>query len=432
MRVFVGPLEVAGIGLGLVQGLREGGTAADLVCAYGHRYAYGDDVPPGWLARVWMRLGRWRVALPRRRLLAKASAFALQQIVGWFVLVWAMRRYDAFVFLYGETITNTRVELALLRAAGKRVVVVFVGSDSRPPYIDGGLFPADRPFDARAAQRATRRQQLKVARLERAATVCVNAPAAAHFHRRRFVNWFALGIPRHVPTSPAGAPGDATAAATVRLLHSPSLPVLKGTAQIRACVERLRAKGLDVDLVTIEGRPNAEVLQALRDCDLVLDQLYSDTPMAGFATEAASLGRPVLVGGYRAEGAARDLAGLPLPPSCFVPPERFEAVLEHLVRDRAAREALGAAAQAFVRAHWTPAATAQRLLRMLRGDVPQAWWCDPARVDYLHGCGLSESTAREHVRVLVERCGPAALQLDDKPALRQAFIDFAAGAAPSA
>ena len=48
------------------------------------------------------------------------------------------RRYDAFVFLYGETITNTGFELTLLRWLGKRTVVVFVGSDARPPYIDGG------------------------------------------------------------------------------------------------------------------------------------------------------------------------------------------------------------------------------------------------------------------------------------------------------
>jgi hypothetical protein len=258
-----------------------------------------------------------------------------------------------------------------------------------------------------------------VARLERSA-VCINAPATAHFHRQRFVNWFALGVPRALPPRiPRASPS------TTHLLHSPSHPVLKGTEQIRAMVQRLQRKGLPVELVTIQGRPNAEVLQAMHECDLVLDQLYSDTPMAGFASEGASLGRAVLVGGYRASAAARDQGGQPLPPTRFVLPESFEAELERLVRDASEREALGEAARAFMAEHWTHAAVGQRLACVLRGEVPEAWWCDPKQVDYLHGCGLSEATAQLRVRDLIDRCGVAALQLDDKPKLRDSFVAFA-------
>lgn len=421
MRVFIGPIEVAGLGLGWATGLRAIGVPADLVCAYPHPYAYSEHHLPWLIARIWIGLGRWRVALPRRRFLAKGFVILLQQMFGWCVLAWAISRYDAFIFLYGQTITNTRAELALLRAAGKRVVVVFVGSDARPPYIDGSLFPADRPFDADAAARAARHQKRKVAWLERGANVCINAPATAHFQQRRFVNWFAIGIPRTVATAPhATPPRD-----VLRLLHSPSHPVLKGTALIRNIVDRLNARGLASELNIMLGRPNAEVLEAMRDCDLVLDQLYSDTPMAGFATEGASQGCAVLVGGYRAAAITRDLRGLPVPPTRFVLPEEFEAELERLLRDTRERESLGATARAFVAKEWAHAAVAQRIARVLRGDVPDAWWCYPDQVDNLHGCGLSDTVAREHVRALLARCGAGALQLDDKPALRDAFVTFA-------
>lgn len=424
MRVFVGPLEVAGIGAGFVQGLRAHGASADLVCAYTHRFAYGMQAMPSRLVQWWTHWGTRRAALPASRPLAKAFAFALQHLLGWAVLAWAVPRYDAFVFLYGETITNTGLELTLLRWLGKRTVVVFVGSDARPPYIDGGWFPADRPFDPQAVQRATIRQQRKVTRLERQASLCVNALATAHFHRRRFVDWFALGIPR-AAQPPASPPNGAT----LRVLHSPSHPVLKGTAQIRAAVEGLRANGVAIELVTIEGRPNAEVMQALRDCDLAIDQLYSDTPMAAFATEAASVGRPVLVGGYQAGHVPADAAGLPMPPTCFVHPDALESTLEALAADRAECERLGAQARAFVAEHWSPAVVGARLLRLLRGDVPAAWWREPAQVNHLHGCGLAEDAVRERVRTLVDRFGAGALQLDDKPALRDALVIFAKGAA---
>ena len=86
-------------------------------------------------------------------------------------------------------------------------------------------------------------------------------------------------------------------------------------------------------------------------------------------------------------------------------------------------------ARDFVAGQWQHAEVGQRLVRVLRGDVPEAWWCDPSQVDHLHGCGLSEAVVREHVRALVDCCGASALQLDDKPNLRQAFIDFARNAA---
>lgn len=425
MRVFIGPLEVAGIAAGLAQGLRVLGHEADLVFAYAHRFAYGGARDHGFVAGWWARAGRWRQALPRSQPVRKALAFALQHLLGWAVLAWAARRYDAFVFLYGETITNTALELWLLRRLGKRTVVVFVGSDSRPPYVDGGWFPADRPFDEKAAARAARRQRARVRRLERGASVCVNAPATGHFHARRFVHWLALGIPRNVPPAPVQhARGD-----LLRALHGPSHPVLKGTARIREAVCALAERGMPVELATVEGRPNAEVLAALADSDLVLDQLYSDTPMAAFATEGASLGRAVLVGGHAARGIAAEAArhGLPLPPTAFVEPDDFEPTLARMVADAGERQRLGDAGRAFVAAHWTPEAVASRLLRMIEGGVPDAWWVDPAEVSYLHGCGLPESVARERVRTLVERCGAGALQLDDKPVLRDAFVAFGRG-----
>lgn len=425
MRVFIGPLEVAGLAAGWVQGLQACGVRAELVCTYVHPFAYANHPNPVWIHRLWARLGRRRAALPRSRPLHKGLAIVLHQCVGWLVVLWALGRYDAFVFLFGETITNTSMELRLLRWWRKRVVVVFQGSDARPAYIDGAWFPADRPFDAAAAASAAARQRRKVQRLERHASVVVDARATAQFLTRPFVNWFALGIPRPVgPSTPAPSTG------AVRVLHSPSHPVLKGTAEVRAAIARLQARGIAVELVTIEGRPNAEVLQALHDCHLVVDQLYSDTPMAAFATEAASLGRAVIVGGCAADRAAAQVGPLPLPPTVYVRPEDFEATLEALVRDPARREALGAAGAAFVATEWSPAVVGARLLRVLRGDIPPAWWCQPSEVDHVVGCGLPESVARERVAAMIRHGGRAALQVAHNPALERAFVAFAGVEAP--
>ena len=54
-------------------------------------------------------------------------------------------------------------------------------------------------------------------------------------------------------------------------------------------------EGLPLEYVEIVGQPNDIVLAEIARSAFVIDQLYSDTPMAGFAAEAARLGKPAIV-----------------------------------------------------------------------------------------------------------------------------------------
>ena len=443
MRVLIGPVEIAGVAQGLSQGLRALGVGADLVLGSEHPFASGGAEVDSIVVRVWRFTGTRYRRLPMGRWWLRIPLAVLHLALGWVVLAWALPRYSDFVFLAGKSLTGTAVDLMLMRALRKRVAVIYVGSDSRPPYINGAWPSGSVAAVARqtrrlnsvaALARQTRRLKNKVARTERWASVCVNAPATAHFHERPVVNWFALGCPRSLaqaaqPSAPP-PPGDGSAVRRVTLLHSPSVPVVKGTELIRAAVERLQRRGHPIDLVLIQGMRNDEVLEAIGRCDLVVDQLYSDTPMAGLAFEAALLSKPALVAGYFAPQAAQTLAGQPIPPTRFVHPGDFERTLEELVCDASAREALGAAARHFVDTQWQCEQVARRMIRILQGDIPESWMFDPRAVRYLEGCGLHEDAARERVRRLIEHAGPAALCLADKPELQQAFVDWAGARAP--
>lgn len=431
VRVLIGPVEIAGVAQGLSHGLRALGIGADLVLGSEHPFAYGGNEVDALVVRVWRFSGTWCRRLPMRRWWLKLPLALLHLALGWLVLAWALARYSDFIFIAGKSLTGTVVDLMLMRALGKRVVVIYVGSDSRPPYINGA-WPAG---SVAGLARQTRRLKRRVARTERWASACVNAPGTAHFHEKPLVNWFALGCPRHLARAPLPSasqpPRDASAARRVTLLHSPSHPVVKGTDLIRAAVERLQRRGHPVNLVLMQGMRNDEVLAAIGRCDLVLDQMYSDTPMAGLAFEAALLGKPALVAGYFAPLAAQVLADQPIPPTRFVHPADFERALEELICDAAARQALGAAARRFVDTHWQCEDVAQRMVCILRGDIPESWLFDPRTVRYLEGCGLHVDAARQRVRSLIDYAGPAGLCVTDKPGLQQAFVDWAGTHAPS-
>ncbi|CAM5778192.1 glycosyltransferase [Ottowia pentelensis] len=437
MRIFIGPTEVAGIGHGLTRGLRHLGFEVDGVFESRHPFSYEATQHTSIIARWWCATGGLA-----RNLRSSGSALAwpvaaVHLFLAWPVLALALIRYKAFVFLSGNTITNTRFELFLMRLFGKRCIVLFVGSDARPPYINGAWAWSD----VKTMKRLTQKIRRRVRRFESAGIICVNSPGAAHFHRRPIINWFAFGFPSEISDrqvksgSKQGELSEIKAAclgSKVRLLHSPSNPQVKGTEKIEQIINSLSSRGLPIEWVKISGLSNSQVLDEIRRCDLVVDQLFSDTPMAGLAIEAAQLGKPALVGGYLARAQNLISGNWRMPPSRFVDPEKFEAALEALVVDTEARRSLGDAALNFVESSWSCEAVAGRAISCLKGEIPDEWWFDPSATTYLQGCGLDETEGRRRVRELVDAYGKNALGLDDKPSLTGAFLDWAGRREPTA
>ncbi|HYR06278.1 MAG TPA: hypothetical protein VEQ60_00825 [Longimicrobium sp.] len=426
-RVMLGLTEIAGYYTGLRDALEELGVQATLVSLFDHPFQYGGSAENG-LIRVKRRAIKRLLAGtdrgPRRLALRVAN-----KVLDAALLVWALPRFDVFVFGYATTfLGRPHVELPLMRLLGKRVIFVFHGSESRPTYLDGSMMAADRGMDLAQCVEFTRVYKARVAAIDRYADVVVENPLSGHFHERPFVSWFAVGIPgRAAPVEvEASAESDESGAERpVRILHSPSHPEAKGTPRIRAAVERLRARGHRVELVEITGRPNAEVMRELARCDLVVDQLYSDTPMAGFAAEAARFGKPAVVGGYGAPAMADAIPPSQMPPTAYCHPDDLEATLERLVADAAYRVDLGRRAREFVLRRWAPRRVARRFLRLIDGDVPPGWLFDPARVSHVHGCALPEERARELVRGVVELGGVGALCLSDKPEMERRVLRMA-------
>lgn len=432
-RVFVGPIEIAGVGAGLVRGFRTLGVQADLRLKTPHPFAYDlAELDAHPVVRAWQRLGERMVAARQRwmRLLLRG----LQWVVSLPVLFILARRYDAFIFIFGRTITGSALDVRLLRLLGRRTIVVFCGSDARPPYIDGARsYPGleqGRSWPRFVLWLHTRLSRRRVSSLERSADYLVNSPATAQFHRRPYVNWFVMGIPRPPMAGSEASPARATEG-RIRILHSPSSPAVKGTALITAIVRRLQDEGLPVELVLLQGATNQQVLQHIRECDIVFDQAYSDTPMAALASEAAALGKPALVGGYFAAIMHRHLPADAIPPSRYVLPEGMEDALRELVSDAALRQAVGAASREFVQAYWRDTEVAGRYLRLINGDVPDDWWCRPDQVDYVDGCGLPRSQAAARVATLVTWRGRSTLGIGDNPALEARMLELAGRAGDS-
>ncbi|MFL5244665.1 MAG: glycosyltransferase [Gemmataceae bacterium] len=419
MRILLGLTEVSGHYGSLKQGFCELGLDATFWNLTGHPFAYGNEDNP-FLVR-WIRL----VALRQKRSRHPAKLFwaLLQTVLRCFLFVWAIFRFDVFVFGFNTSFLRY-YDLPVLKLLGKKIVYQFHGSDSRPPYLDGSLFPERTAFSVETCIEQIQAKKRTLQTIGRYADVLIDNPTGAHFHERPVVIWLYVGL-----TSPAAKAAPAVAAQScasgpVRILHCPSNPAAKGTALIERAIERIQARGHLVEFVKITGRPNSEILRELQECDFVVDQAYSDYAMPGFATEAAWFGKPVVIGGYASELWRGLMPGDRLPPTIFCSPERMEAEIERLVVDHRHRQEVGRQMRQFVETHWQPREVAQRYLELIGGRVPAPWWFDSRQTGYVHGCCAPDSWISELIHRVVQKGGAGALMVGDKPQLERDLIGF--------
>ena len=254
LRVTHCPVNFAGIGWTNVEALRRKGIDARLVVFNAH------DAHPEADENLQLPAGpQWRRQLLQLRALAKL-----------------LPETDVFHFYFGLTLVPKRLQFPILRAARKKSVFHFVGSDIR------GKSPDQLSYGRRADAQI------------------VGSYDAARWIPEADVVPPGIDLGRIEPVPPRDGP--------VRVAHAALSRRRKGTdAIVAACRE------LGVELDVIENLRHDEVGARIAAADVVVDQLNSGW-YGLFAIEAMAYGKPV-VGFIHDEAATRtaDAFGVELP-----------------------------------------------------------------------------------------------------------------------
>lgn len=435
MRVFIGPHEIAGYYGNLASCLRQSGVNCDFVEFIPHSFKYSESEPSHFLVR-WARYCNKKRGKTGRGLFVRVLYALPGEVLQLLYFPVALATYDTFIFGFGRSLLPLNADLPLLKLLRKRVVInMGHGSELRPPYIDGGYQSPDgrvQPTPTLLAKVAVHHKK-KIRFIEKYSDVLIGAPfSSSQFSVRPFVNWFALGLPAGVRLNEIGEDKGfeaKEACATqlsskrkFRILHSPSHPALKGTEKIRRAIHVLRQKGFEIDYVELTGRPNSEVITAIQRCDIVVDQVYSDTPMAGFAMEAAYFGKPVVVGGYGLAELRRHVREDMWPPSVTCLPDDIDKAIEALLNCPEKMREVGRLAQVFLQNKWSSVEVSQRFRCLIENRIPADWFVKQETINYVYGVGQPLEVTRAHIRGVVEQFGVAGLQLSDRPELELACL----------
>jgi glycosyltransferase involved in cell wall biosynthesis len=288
VRVTHAPVNTAGIPWANVEALRRRGVDARLVV-----------------------FNRYRLHPEADRDLALHGGFLRRQPKQWAALASLLPQTDIFHFYFGLTLVPKSLQFPILRAARKKSVYHFLGSDWR------GKTPEQLAY----AQRADARIVGSFAALAAVPDAELVPPG--------------LDLRPFTPAPPSDRERPL-------VVHAPSSRERKGTEHvIAACAQ------LPVDLEIVEGLHHEEARERYRRADIVVDQLNAGWHGI-FALEAMALGKPVVtyLRPELVEQASRAYGtDVPIVPATK---ETLVDALRPLVESPALRREVGAASRAYV------------------------------------------------------------------------------------
>jgi hypothetical protein len=276
-------------------------------------------------------------------------------------------RYDVFAFYFdGGALRRTaleRFEFPLLKLLKKKLIVFPYGSDAWVlDHTSNLLWRSALLIDYGIMGKRARETEAQVRRGCRHAD-CV---LGCLVHIAGLPRYDVLPLTCYPIDTDAVVPVPPRIEGTIRIAHSANHRGFKATDFLIEAVDRIRARGYDVELDVIERVSNEEALERVARCDIYVDQLVAGYAYA--ALEGMAMGKVVIsaLGESDATLVFRRYSYLNECPIVEASVETIETVLETLVARRADWPALGREMREFCERRHSVAANAAMWDAILR------------------------------------------------------------------
>jgi glycosyltransferase involved in cell wall biosynthesis len=243
--------------------------------------------------------------------LDRSGGFIRRQLTQARALARLLPETDLFHFYFGLTLVPKSLQFPVLRAARKRSVMHFLGSDIR------GKRPAELAWAARAQARI------------------VGSYDAIRWVPEAEVVPPGIDLGDYAPAPPTDNPRPV-------VIHAPSSRRRKGTEHVIAACEQL-----PVELEIVEGLHHDEARRRYARADIVVDQLNAGW-YGLYAIEAMALGKPVVTFLHEEAVARTEAAFGTKVPIVGATADTLVERLRPLVEDAEERGRVGAASRAYV------------------------------------------------------------------------------------
>ncbi|MGH9956641.1 MAG: glycosyltransferase family 1 protein [Pyrinomonadaceae bacterium] len=284
------------------------------------------------LARAERELGLDSISIAFRKslfdyncdevLLRPGDSQIREEIKRWQLLWRALRHSDIVHFNFGQTITpkpffgadpramvyplplrlayqwyarlTAGLDLKLLRSTGKKIFVTFQGDDARQADVWGrrvGPLLLDEVGKYYYPSGSDEYKRRKIARFALYADgmYALNPDLLYVLSRNaKFMPYAHVDLRRWTPIATTRPLNSAPV-----VIHAPSHRGVKGTRFVTDAVARLKAEGVPLEFLLVEGLSNREARKLYERADLLIDQVLIGW-YGGLAVEFMALGKPVV------------------------------------------------------------------------------------------------------------------------------------------
>jgi len=414
-RILIGLVEVAGYFGNLKKGFLENDIECEFLTLNDHKFNYGNE-DSNIFSYLIKKINKINMTNKKVNFL---FSYFLSLIPRFLLLIYILFKFDIIIYSFNSTLLRF-LELPIYKFFNKKIIYVYLGSDSRPPYLNGKFVNSG---NYKSTYKRTIKKKKIIKKIEKYADYIIDYPPQAHFHERDFISGLTIGF----PIKNYGYKLEKYEKINkehIRILHAPSSPIIKGSLNIDKYVENLKNKGYNIEFIKITNKEHSEVIKEIKTCDFVIDQMYSDTPLAGLATEAACLGKASIVGSYYVPYINNDVEKDFIPPSVFCLPEELESKIDFFINNLTQITEIGKESQNFVKNNWDSRIVAKKYLNIVEGKISKKSYFSPYDIEYINGVGSSKSKLKNFLKNYLKKYGEKGLCLDDKPFLIEKIKKF--------
>lgn len=404
MRIFMGLGNTAGYNTKLQKGFDELNIPSYILDLDKDPFQYSNS------ANLYIRLLRYLFHNKMSNSLYKKIIFhILYKICLFPIFLWTIVRFDVFIFGYNSSFFKF-LDLPILKLLNKKIIYIYFGSDSRPPYMNGVIIKGKKwSIDKIYKETVKRKKKIKI--VEKYADIIINHPACGQFHDKNYINWLCIGMPTIISKNTIVSTQDNS---KILVVHAPSRPLIKGSIQFEKYIKPYIEKK-QIEYVELINKPHKMVLETLQKCDFVLDELYSDSPLGGLSSEAASYKKISIVGGYYHNEMKNDIESKYIPPTLYCLPEEIENNIHMLINNHHMQTELGSKIYDFIEKNWSHQIVAKKILKLIDGTYPLEWIYETKNNSYIYGYGLHRDEIKKSYKQLIDKYGIKALCLNNKP-----------------
>ncbi len=416
--IFIGFTTIGYVGIALKKGLKERGYFAEF-------YSLDETLPlPKKLNFVkFIRLYRYKYIVKNRKL--HFVYRVLYELFMCIFFIYTLCKFDAFIFIFAQrTFLYNNIDLKILKMLKKKIIVIEMGSDVRPPYIDGAFF-----FKSTLEKiyKETIKKKKLVEQIEKYADYILSEPSMAVFHKKEFIKISSIGLPR-IREEYKISNYDNFNTNYIRIVHAPSNLEVKGTFFIRSIIDRLKKKfllkNIIIEYIELNGLEHEKVIEIMGTADIVVDQAYADIPFSGCAYEAALLKKPVVIGGEYSNFIKNDYKDTEIFPSLYIQPQDMEKIIENLILDNNKRVYYGNKAYDFVNSKWEYSKVIDNYINIINDNVNKNWFYNPDKLGYYYGGFAPIIKIKNLIKELVKNYGEFSLQVDDKSNIKNEYLSL--------